>query len=492
MDMGLENIQHIVVVMFENRSFDNLLGYLYGPNDLPAYNLPPQSPTTFNGLSFGGPYSNTDGGNTQTAANPTSSWPPEDNPMLVPTPDPGEGFDDMTQQIFGTGSAADMSGFLTNYTPLAQADGASGNQIMQSFSPAQTNVLNTLAKSFAVSDAWYASAPCQTWPNRGFAHTGSADGYVDNDTYLPYDIDTIFNVLTANNKTWGVYANTTYIPSLTHLQFVKLWTDPSQFYSFSTFQTLCAAAASAPAEQKLPSYSFVEPRFTAELTWSGWQYPQDYHPPNNVCLSEQFLASVYSAVANSPYRDNILLVVLFDEHGGCYDHQAPPSGATAPEPYPVSRDGSFNYDRFGVRVPAIVISSYVQPGTVFRASGSTPYDHTSILNTLNGWLSLTDTLPSPRIAAAPTLDAILTESTVTATWPSISSQCTVGSMSDAQALDRPVTDLEISIVGAAARLQAYRAANNSAAAAQNLDPTAITATIKTSRDAALYLQGLKW
>lgn len=485
------NIKHLVVVMFENRSFDNLLGYAYAPNNLPPHNLPPQSPTTFNGLAFGGPWSNTDDGNTQNASNPTTAFSPANNPMLVPTPDPGEGFDDMTQQIFGDGTSANMSGFLENYTPLAKADGASPNQIMQSYSPSQAGVITTLAQAFAVSDAWYASVPAQTWPNRGFMHTGSSDGYIDNDDYAPYDIDTIFNVLSANGVSWGVYADTIYTPSLTHTQFVELWDFVDHFQSFSTFQSLCAASASAPSSHKLPAYSFVEPRFLTEISWNGWQYPNDYHPPHNVCLSEQYLAAVYSAVANSPYRDDIMLVVLFDEHGGCYDHQAPPGGAAAPQPSPVSRDGSFHYDRFGVRVPAIVISSYVQPGTVFRASGSTPYDHTSILATLNEWFGpLKNFLPSPRIAKAPTLDAVLTGS-VTATWPAVTPSCTVGPMDAAVVLDSPLTDLELSIIVSSARLFQYRT-TRSLSAAQTLDTASLKGRVRTPRDAAAYLRGLQW
>ena len=96
-------------------------------------------------------------------------------------------------------------------------------------------------------------------------------------------------------------------------------------------------------------------------------YPEDYHPPHNVCRGEQFLAQIYEAIRSSPYRNEILLVITYDEHGGCYDHVPPPANAAPPEPEPVSRDGRFHFDRFGVRVPAIVVSSYVRAGTVFRA-----------------------------------------------------------------------------------------------------------------------------
>jgi len=482
--MANTSIKHVVVAMFENRSFDNLLGYLYSPSSRPVVNIPPRNPPSFNGLNFDGPWANTYYGLPVLATNPTTSWSPANNPMLVPTPDPGEGWADMQQQIFGNGTTADMSGFLANYTPLAHADGASGNQIMQGYSPSQTNVINTLAKSFAVSDEWYASVPAQTWPNRGFMHTGSADGYIDNDDYMPYDIDTIFNVLYANNVSWGVYADTLYTPALTHIQFPKLWDFIDHFSDFATFQSLCSGAN----DQTLPTYSFIEPRFLTE--WDiGWLYPNDYHPPNNVCLSEQYLASIYNAVSSSPYRDEILLVILFDEHGGCYDHQAPATGAASPDPYPTSRDGSFTYDRFGVRIPAVLVSSYITAGTVFRAFGKTPFDHTSVLSSLNKWFGpFSNGLPSPRIAAAPTLDEVFGTS-ATNSWPSISSQCTVGSMDDAITLDRPVTDLEMSICVAATRYQTYRTTGSKVGAMQ-LDSAPIKAQIKTRRDAAEYMRKL--
>jgi hypothetical protein len=89
-------------------------------------------------------------------------------------------------------------------------------------------------------------------------------------------------------------------------------------------------------------------------------------------------------------------------------------------PEPVAKNG-FTYDLFGVRVPAIVVSSWVKPGTVFRSNTGVPYDHTSVLATLRDWQEIPEDefLPSPRIAAAPTLDALLTESARIEPWPDV-------------------------------------------------------------------------
>jgi phospholipase C len=460
--MALKDIEHIVVVMMENRSFDNLLGWLYDENSPPPFNIPDQQPTSFEGLKPS-TYYNELNGNRIYASHPPTAWPPANNPNVVPTPDPHEEFQYVTVQIFGTDSPspdakADMSGFLLDYSASDAGGSAGSGQIMQSFGPADANVINDLARNFAVCDHWYASVPSQTWPNRGFVHTGSSDGHLDNDNYELYNISTIFNVLESQNKTWGVFHDTTLIPSLTLTQFSpQLLMHDDKFYKYDTFKKLCTADADAPAAQKLPQYSFVEPRFTPELGLFEIDYPEDYHPPHNICRGEQFLADVYKAVSSSPYRDKILLIITFDEHGGCYDHVPPPTGAAPPAPKPFSNDGSFDFNRFGVRVPAIVISSYVRPGTVFRAPpGDTPFDHTALLATLRDWLNLdadpnNPFLPSPRIQGAPTLDCVLTldDTNKNTSWPAITANCSIGD--DDKSLDTPLNGLQKSLIASAIR-----------------------------------------
>jgi phospholipase C len=402
----LPQIEHVVVLMMENRSLDNLLGFLYtDQHNQPPHNLPAQSPPTYEGLVA------------QTSSNQlTASAAPVyategTSSTEVPNPEPGETFAQITAQIFGTSPTANMSGFLANYATITNEQ---ANQIMTSYSPTQVPVLSQLATAFALCDHWFASAPCQTWPNRGFVHTGSSDGHINNDDAEPYDIPTIFNLLDAQGVSWMVY-NDSIVPAMVHLMFPQLWPSVDHFASMAPFYAACQQPATAPARAKLPQYTFLEPNFLAPNA--------SYHPPHDIRPAEQFVAQVYGALQACPYRDAILFVLTFDEHGGCYDHVAPPSGAAAPEPGPVSRDGRFNFSRYGVRVPTLVVSSYVQPGTVFRAAGPTPYDHTSILATVRDWLGIQPSafsalLPSPRIAAAPTLAAVLTEATPQA-WPVI-------------------------------------------------------------------------
>lgn len=455
MPTGMDNIEHVVVVMFENRSFDNLLGWLYAKEgNNPPHLLPPDSsPPYYEGL-VKGKYCNTCNEcnpSTICASQPTTGWPPKNNPALAP--DPGELFKDVTFQIYGTSDPgqtdqADMSGFLQNYASVARTSVA--GQIMQSYGPEQVNVISQLARQFGVSDHWYASAPCQTWPNRGFVHTGSSDGHINNDDYEPYDIRTIFNVLEDRDISWGVFADVDVaIFALTYVQFLpQLVFHSSHFHLFETFQKLCSAPKSASADDKLPAYSFVEPQFQAI---EGRGLPNDYHPPHNVCRGEQFLAQVYEAVKGSPYRDEILLVITFDEHGGCYDHVPPPTGAVAPEPGAVSRYDNFYFNRFGVRVPTIVVSSYVESGTVFRSPTPTPYDHTSILATLRDWKQMDSDLdhpflPSPRIKQAPTLNQVLTLSheNKNTHWPAIDVTRTIGT--DDESLDMPLNGVQLGLI----------------------------------------------
>ena len=139
---------------------------------------------------------------------------------------------------------------------------------------------------------------------------------------------------------------------------------------FTDFQ---AAAAGGT----LPAFTFLEP------SWGATGNSQ--HPNYDVALGEQLIHDVYEALRAGPGWPQTLLIVTYDEHGGCYDHVPPPSGAMPPD----NDAGEFGFDftRFGVRVPAVLVSPLIQAGTVFRVpAGTTPIDHTSILKTVQAAL----------------------------------------------------------------------------------------------------------
>jgi phospholipase C len=303
----------------------------------------------------------------------------------------------MNFQLFGAAGRSDnpppMSGFAENY--VTQTKGAA-SAVMHYFTPGQVPVISTLAKAFGVSDCWHASAPCQTWPNRFFAHTGTSLGYLDNKAFpIPFRAPSIFRRLEDQDKTWRVYFHD--MPQSMLLR--DVWSLAiSHYRSFNQFL--------ADANQgALPNYSFIEPGYFADL-FDNFM-PNDEHPPHNVVHGEKLIADVYNAVRSSRCWKNTLLIITYDEHGGCYDHVPPPRAVP-----PDANIGNFKFNTYGVRVPAVLVSPYIPPGSKIRppknADGSepTPFDHTSIIKTLRELFDLGDKLTDRDEAAPSLVDAL--------------------------------------------------------------------------------------
>lgn len=376
----MAQIDHVVVLMLENRSFDSMLGRLY-----------PDRPN-FRGLT-GDEVNHI--GNT-----PYPVWtrsPGEPAGLGIPGVDPHEMFADMTCQIFGTDQAPlpapNMGGFAANYASIPKA---TVNDIMHGFTPEQLPVLSTLGRAFAVSDCWHASAPNQTWPNRFFVHTGTANGYVNNSPiHVPYEMETIFNRLSQAQRSWRVYHHD--MPQVATLS--RIWSElPDHLYRFE--EDFMADAMKG----RLPNYSFIEPRYFSSLLES--RMPNDQHPPHDVSYGERLIARCYDALRNGAAWDRTLFIILYDEHGGLYDHVPPPAATPPGGPY---SDG-FMFDRYGVRVPAVIVSPYVVAGSIARPpeGAANPFDHTTVLATLRKLFSLGEPL-SNRDAVAPDLLHLLTE-----------------------------------------------------------------------------------
>jgi phospholipase C len=127
-----------------------------------------------------------------------------------------------------------------------------------------------------------------------------------------------------------------------------------------------------------------------------------------VALGEQLIHDVYYALRNGPNWNQTLLIITYDEHGGCYDHVPPPQGAVPPDHS--AGEYGFDFTRFGPRVPTVLVSPLIAAGTVFRVpDASMPLDHTSILKTLETRWSLPNL--TARDAAAPDVSAVLTLTT---------------------------------------------------------------------------------
>src|SRR5271156_3456220 len=381
----LSSINHIVQLMLENRSFDHMLGFLYPKSD------------SFEGLTGG--ESNTDAsGNTVTVYQIDHT---AQGAYFMPGADAGEGYSNTNEQLFGSGKppippTAKNSGFVTNFADAIAYDQRSGRSgqagttaadIMGMFPPAALPVLSGLAAGFAVCDHWYSSVPTETFPNRAFLCAATSQGHMDDST-SKYTSRSIFGLLSAHNQAWAIYGYTS--PPLTRLNFPDT-TDAaeSHFGLFRDFQA--AAAAGAPG-----GFTFFEP----SLGSSG----NSQHPNYDVALGEQLIHDVYYALRNGPAWNQTLLIVTYDEHGGCYDHVSPPTGAVAPD----SSAGEFGFDftRYGVRVPAVLVSPLITAGTVFRPSGTVPLDHTSILKTVETRWGLPPL--TARDATAPDVGGVLT------------------------------------------------------------------------------------
>lgn len=394
---GLRRVQHIVVLMLENRSFDHLCGFLYSGQQQPRHFLPANNPAPFNGMrkEFSNP-SNPDYFAGNASPNPVRVQIGADD-RCVPHENPQERFEHVNLQLFGTsrpssGQQPTMNGFLVSFE---QTGAKRAEEIMQCYTPEQLPVLSALAQNFAICDEWYASVPTQTWPNRAFFHLGTSMGQVDDSPYDPFDYDapTIFNVLSERKISWAIF-NDSILESMTRLQFPQLWdlTLEPHFQRLESFERDARAGA-------LPAYSFLEPRFLFD--------PNDGHPPHDMLLAERLVWRVWQAVSGGAHWDSTLLLITFDEHGGCIDHQPPPYGAEPPDDH--RSEQGFAFDRYGVRVPMIAVSPWIEAGTVFRSPTKRPYDHTSVIATLRDWLRIPSDamLKSHRVDAAPTLDHLL-------------------------------------------------------------------------------------
>jgi phospholipase C len=409
----LDTFDHVVVLMLENRSFDNLLGYLY-EGGAPA-------DKKFEGAS-GKNLSNPDINGSVVPVSKGSDY-------HQPYPDPGEEFDHITAQIFG-GSPLQpplptMQGFVKDYYATLQAlkkkppvwPGSPENEspvIMKCFNPSSLPVLTGLAQQFAVFDHWYCAVPSQTWCNRAFWHAATSWGWVNNpsigDESDPWNFThwrqssatpTLFDLIESKFGigNWRVYEDLA-------IPFTKLvhWGDLREKSGSDYFRYLeggheifdrqknffddCAAG-------NLPKYSFIEPHFInffEHVIWHDDMHPSSwdsliYHEtvPGSVLLGDQLIAKVYEAIRNSKSAQgnnwrNTLFIITFDEHGGCYDHVPPPT-TVSPDPKAFNTgkgQEGFDFKRLGVRVPMVMVSAYIAENTIVNS----PMHHCSFLKTM--------------------------------------------------------------------------------------------------------------
>jgi phospholipase C len=341
MSTGLDNLKHVVVLMMENRSFDHMLGFL--KKEIPD----------IRGI-VGGDYFN------QTTSNvgmPVTDGALYQGQYVI---DPGHDFTDVYMQMYGVpfGTSADqpnMSGFAQSY----EQQGGNPADIMRCFQPSQLPVLGALARQYVICDQWFSSVPGPTLPNRAFAHFGTSFGRLDMSPDYFRSKPSIYQRMMKANKRGMIYYYATWSGTL-GLTF--LLSDQRRYFGlWGDFQKACK-------NNSLPDYSFVEPAYSDN---SGID-ANDQHPDHSVQAGDSFLQAVYEAIrSNDETWQSTVLLVVWDEHGGIFDHEIPPM-ASHVDGF-ISQSPPFNFDRLGVRVPALVISPYVPPGV-----DHTVYEHASI------------------------------------------------------------------------------------------------------------------
>ena len=430
-------MDHVVLVLFENRSLDNMMGQLYGPGD---------------GKTFEGVLG-------KNLSNPVPAWaehqPPDGSgrvpyhnteDMDAPNPDSGEEYFHTNTQLFNTldernkgkigkyvtspwnapspGQVPTMDGFVTDY--ISTFTGEVGRpptyeeyaQIMTGYRPDQLPVLNGLARDFGVFDHWYSEVPSQTFMNRSFWTAATSSGLTINSPMSNFshhnDAETLFDRLEAHGKTWKVYIMEPCPISFTGFIHMPRLKDkfPTNFAPFSQFEEDARNGT-------LPDFSLIEPNL---LAGHGDYHPAmgrsfipdnvdiPFDPPSAILAGENFLNRLFTAYRSmtSETGANIYNTTLFigwDEPGGTYDHVAP---GAVPPPDPSAGPGQcdFTFDRSGYRVPAVVVSPWVESGSVYNDE----HRHTSMIATLRKLWSLGEPF-TDRDAAAKPIDYVFSRET---------------------------------------------------------------------------------
>jgi phospholipase C len=335
-------IEHIVVLMMENACFDRMLGDMQSIRP------------GLEGVDRANLRSNPDGEGGEIRQRPTTARNIERDPKHFLA-------NGMAQYAGGTNQ-----GFVTDFVnthPRGTADDRA--EIMAFYPRGFLPALHLLAEQFVVCDHWFSSLPGPTWMNRLFAHSGTSLGEVNepgglfNSSLHLYNQRTLFDELTHHGVPWRIYFGD--VPQsivMTH-QLRHL----GKYRRYRHFDD-------DVAKSDLPAYTFIEP------TYFG-RDQNDQHPPHDIMRGDALIAGVYNSLrANPALFAKTLLIVLYDEHGGFFDH-VPPPRTVAPDRH----TKHFAFDRLGFRVPAILISPLLDPGL-----NQAVLDHTSLLRmAANQW-----------------------------------------------------------------------------------------------------------
>jgi phospholipase C len=332
---SLPQIDHIVVVMMENHSFDNVLGML--PHKVKARRGVDGLPVSRSGK--------------QLAVNLDNSGTPVravHAPSACQLPDTPRQDWNASHLSYGNGK---NDGFVK----------ASGPNAMWFWDDKDLPFTYSLASKFPVGERYFGSCLGQTYPNRRYLLSGSSDGITatDNRTFsVPAANGTIFDRLDQHRITWRNYYEN--LPATLVIPGVFNDSRKKNIQPLTKFISDCRHG-------RLPDVSFVDPQFDIRSE----ENPQD------IQFGEQFVFEVVRAVIESPNWKSTALFLTYDEHGGYYDHVPPPRAIKPDNTPPLLDPGEVPgaFDRYGFRVPLVVVSPFARPGYVSRMV----QDHTSIL-----------------------------------------------------------------------------------------------------------------
>jgi phospholipase C len=341
----LANVDHIVVLMMENRSFDHMLGYLSkhgGRSDVEGLQGDEKN------RYLGTDYASTPLLDTDFFESPPHSHGP------------------VEAQING----GKMDGFAAAFAQKFPQQPAIVGRIMGYHTAEQVPVYDALAREFAICDHWFAAHPGPTFCNRFYTLTGRLNrnrfGLPETDNphlaeFQPVNTKTLFDHLSDHGVNWHYYENRYCFLRL----FERYTLDDKFIVDFN--DPLKGFFASAARIDGLPAVSFIDPNFVDEPDDGD----NDDGPPADIRAGQNLIGSIVNALMNGPNWQKTLLLITYDEHGGFYDH-------VNPYTYSANAKPVSGIDHYGVRVPTLVVSPWVDAGSV----SNVVFDHTSIPKTI--------------------------------------------------------------------------------------------------------------
>jgi phospholipase C len=393
--MSLNEIETIVFLIMENRSFDHALGYL---------GMQTPSPLPVEGLRDSGEW--------------MSAWAnlwqgqtyrlhalDGDSPVII---DPPHDSTDIATQIITPAAGFNrMGGFVQSYMTRSPKP-AEPSAVMGYYTADSVPMFDFLAHNYAVCDHWFAALPTGTQANRLMAMGGESKILDNASLFLP-EQDLVYDWLSRHGIDWCAYQSGQFLPFFGLMpNWLPKIANSLAFESKGRFRRYSSLRSHWMSGETLPPVIFIEPEYTDGPHLD----PNDDHPPTGIANGQAFLEDVYRTLTSNPSRwKNTLLIITYDEHGGFFDHVPPLPIPGNPGGKPVATTG--------IRVPAFLVSPHVAAGVPFTG----PLDHTSFLRLLadrfDGGKDYSPAVAERQGSLAPLASALIASTPSRATMPPV-------------------------------------------------------------------------